>query len=198
MPRILSKFHFVIYPGNRCLEPNCGLINPSSQWRSSVKDETDFFAVWKSYQCDLLEFTTSQLQQCVTDRKIIKFEHVGTSIAQYVSEFVNHRLSGVELYNDVNDPDGLTIKYDTLALLHKAHSPSGLFESQLPSILKDVPKSEEHYWIAGMYLSSEREVHAHVNRMDEFNRNIRPIIEPMGYKTINVFDLTAGTFFLYV
>ena len=142
--------------GGTCIEMNCQFIDKTSQWLSSVHNEREFNAVWRPYACDYQEFTTKQLQECVTKRKIVAFQKKGASIAAYIDEFVVHRLDNVTLYPDKEDPDALTVVFDTLSLLHQ-NGPDGMLE-EFVSTLPAAPANEDHYWITGFFLSSEREV----------------------------------------
>ena len=143
---------------------NCRFIDKTSQWLSSVHNEPEFNAVWRPYACDYQEFTTEQLQQCVTKRKIVAFQKNGASVADYVDEFVSHRLDKVTMYPDTQDPDALTIVFDTLSLLH-SNGPDGMLEETV-SKLPAAPANEEHYWLTGFFLSSEREVVRAIPRRD--------------------------------
>jgi hypothetical protein len=184
---------------SQCSEPNCALIADAatSLWHSSVQTEIDFFATYQPYACDYMEYTTAQLQECVTTRHITNIQSRGMSVSHYLHDFIAHRLEHVTMYNDTttgsaaadnntsshghdghhhdhdDDDMGLTIVFDTLALLHEAIFPDGAvaekFNVTIPSVSSAVVnnvvnnnsstvKKEEHYWVTGFYLSSEREV----------------------------------------
>jgi hypothetical protein len=97
-----------------------------------------------------------QLQECVTKLKIISFERRGKSVSEYMDEFVKYRLANLHMYPYKNDPEALTVVFDTLALLH-IRGPDGLLE-EIMTQLPVAPANEEHYWITGFFLPSEREV----------------------------------------
>jgi hypothetical protein len=137
-----------------------------------------------------VEFTTSQLQECITKRNIVGFEKKGASIAEYLNEFVQHRLDNITFYSNKTDPDALTIVFDTLSLMHM-NGPDGELEQRV-NLLPTAPKNEEHYWFTGYFLSSEREVHTHVARIDQHNHKLPSLLEPKNYKMISAFDLTAA------
>jgi hypothetical protein len=141
--------------GDDCIEMNCRLIK-GKPWISHLHKETEFFGVWRPYDCNYMQFTTRQLQECVTKRKIVAFKKEGASVAEFVSEFVTHRLENVTMFQNQSDPDAITIVYDTLSLLHKNGPDSMIHE--VVQTLTEAPSNEEHYWISGFFLSSEREV----------------------------------------
>ena len=177
--------------GTRCIEMNCRLIDKSSVWSSSVHQEKELAARWQPYPCRYQEFTTHQLQECVTKRKIVRFQKKGTSVAEFLEQFVQHRLNNITMYPDAGDADAITVVYDTLSLLHKANEPEGKLEQEM-SNLPAAPPNEEHYWITGFFLSSEREVHTHVSRMEQYNHILAEIMGAKNYKMINAFDMTAA------
>jgi len=47
----------------------------------------------------------------------------------------------------------------------------------------------QFYILSGFYLSSEREVHTHVDSMVRFNYMMQEVLVPKGYRIINLFDL---------
>lgn len=143
--------------GTNCIEMNCRLIEKFSEWHSHLHSETTFAGVWRPYDCNYLEFTTAQLQKCVTRKKIVEFKTLGASVAEFIGEVVKHRLDTVEMFQaDTEDESTLTVVFDTLALLHR-NGPDGSLED-LVSDLAVAPANEEHYWVSGYFLSSEREV----------------------------------------
>jgi hypothetical protein len=144
--------------GSKCIEMNCDNIDKASQWNSSLHKEQQFMGVWRPYACLYHEFTTEQLQECVTKRKIVRFKKKGASIATFMDQFVQKRLTNVTLYDDSNatDPEARTVVFDTLSLLHK-NGPDGSMEEAVMK-LPVAPENEEHYFITGFFLSSEREV----------------------------------------
>jgi len=176
--------------GGQCMEMNCQLIEQNSLWKSSLHKETDFVGSWHPYSCRYEEFSTKQLQECVTKRKIVSFQHKGTSVAEFMNNFVQYRLMNVTMYPNKADPEATSIVFDTLGLLHQ-NGPDGSFEQALATSAV-APDNEEHYWISALFLSSEREVHTHVKRMERYNNVLPKIIEQKNYKMINVFDLTAA------
>ena len=176
--------------GRQCVEMNCKLIEPESLWISSLHKEEDFAGSWLPYTCRYLELSTQQLQQCVTKRKIASFAFKGTSVAEFMNNFVQYRLLNVTLYPNRWDREAIDVVFDTLGLLHK-NGPDGSFERELAKIAV-APDREEHYWISPFFLSSEREVHTHVKRMERYNFVLPTILQEKRYRTINAFDLTAA------
>lgn len=176
--------------GVSCTEMNCRFLNQTSIWKSSLHQETRFNGVWRPYSCRYLEFTDEELQNCMSERKIATIRSEGFSVAEYIQEFVDHRLRNITLYNDTRDPTAMNVVYDTLSLLHH-NGPDGHMPEAVAK-KSNVSYNEEHYWVTGFFLSSEREVHTHVSRMDRYNRLLSQLIEPKGLKMINAFDMTAA------
>lgn len=179
--------------GNQCMEMNCKLIRKDTLWKSSLHAETDFAGSWQPYSCRYQEFSTKQLQECATRRKIVSFQYKGMSIAEFMNDFVQYRLRNVTLYPDRNDPEATTVVFDSLELLRRAKEPDGLLEQELMTDLAvAAPDREEHYWISGFFLSSERDAHAHVRRMERFHRTLPPLLASKNYRTLNAFDPSAA------
>ena len=176
--------------GAKCVEMNCRLIQKESIWLSSLHNEQHFAGSWQPYSCRYLEFSTRQLQECVTKRKIASFTHKGTSVADFMNNFVQYRLMNVTLYPEKSDPEAIDVVFDTLGLLHK-NGPDGSFEQELAEV-PIAPQTEEHYWVSPFFLSSEREVHTHLKRMERYNDVLPAIVMQKRYRTINAFDLTAA------
>lgn len=175
--------------GHSCVEMNCRFIEKEAKWISPLHEEKRWFGVWRPYDCYYLEFTDSQLQQCVSDRKITLMKTEGASIALYIRNYLELRLKNITMH-DASDPDGIKVTIDTLKLLHLNGA-----VSMLENRIKQMPvvgKNEEYYWVTGSFLTSERETHVHVSRMNLFNQHVPMILEPKGYKMINTFDMSAG------
>jgi hypothetical protein len=175
--------------GKKCIEMNCRLVAKKSNWISPLHEEKDWFGVWRPYDCDYLEFTDAQLQQCVSKRKISLMKTEGASIAAYMRDYLELRLKNITMY-DASDPDAINVTIDTLKLLH-LNGPVSTLESRLNK-MPVVGKNEEYYWVTGFFLTSERETHVQVSRMDLFNHHVPKIMDPKGYKMINAFDMSAG------
>lgn len=65
----------------KCVEMNCRFIPQESLWQSNVGQEHNFYGVYRNYDCNMLEFTSEQLQQCITKRKLRNWEVKGASIS---------------------------------------------------------------------------------------------------------------------
>jgi hypothetical protein len=171
--------------GRNCAEMNCRFISPESKWRSPHHEEKKFFGYWKNYDCDYMEFTNEQLQQCVDTKKIGEFKTAGASISLYLNQYLMQRMDGIKLYNGTN---AITITLDTLSLLHA-------FGPGFPKKMKARPmvgKLEEHYWVTGFYLSSEREPGDRGPIMQRDSRIAYDILQPKGYKMLDLYDLSAA------
>ena len=71
--------------GNDCIEMNCALITKyNSTWVSSLHEEQEWFGYWQHDDCDYLEYTDTQLQQCVTERKISAIKHDGRTAWMHI------------------------------------------------------------------------------------------------------------------
>jgi hypothetical protein len=175
--------------GHDCVEMNCRFIEREAKWISPLHEEKRWFGVWRPYDCDYLEFTDSQLQQCVSNRKIKKMKTEGASIARYIREYLELRLKNITMH-DASDPEAIEVTIDTLKLLHLNGAVS-MLENRLNK-MPIVGKNEEYYWVTGFFLTSERETHVHVPRMDLFNHHVPAILDPKGYKMINTYDMSAG------
>jgi hypothetical protein len=160
----------------------------SRRWISSVHLEKKWIGVWRNYDCSYVEFTTRQLQECITKRKISSITSRGRSIAEFINEYVQQRLQNVSLYTNAG---GIQVTYDTMSLLHFFGEPIEVLEERMRA-LPQVGANQEHYWVSGFYLSSEREVRSHVDRMTLANEMIQNVLTPKGYKTINAFELSAA------
>ena len=182
--------------GNKCIEMNCGLIEPWSRWKSSLHREEKWYGQWvHKSNCMYSQFTNDQLQQCIDRRKLYGFEIDGRSIAEIMRVYLGQRLQNITTYDNEKYGDGTKVSMTTLALLHICQYPDDV--NPLEEKLKDMPdisssKSEEIYWVSGYFLSSEREVWCTSHRMKEFNLQADKILRPMGYKMINAFDLSAA------
>jgi hypothetical protein len=171
--------------GRRCVEMNCRFINQESKWRSSLHEETKFFGYWKNYDCDYMEYTNDQLQQCMDTKKIGKFKTEGRSISEFLNEYLIQRLENIIMYKG---SDAITVTLDTLALLHAAGP-------DLAEILKarpNVGELEEIFWVTGFYLSSEREPNTLGPSMEHYSRIAYDILQSKGYKMLQVYDLSAA------
>jgi hypothetical protein len=142
--------------GHRCVEMNCRLIEKESKWISPLHEEKNWFGVWRPYDCDYLEFTDTELQQCVSKRKIKLMKTQGASIAAYIRQYLELRLKNITLH-DSSDPDAIKVTIDTLKLLNLNGAVS-MLENKLNK-MPVVGKNEEYYWVTGFFLTSERETH---------------------------------------
>jgi hypothetical protein len=175
--------------GHKCIEINCRFINPESKWFSSVRKEKEWMGVWRDYDCSYVEFTQNQLQECITKRKISAINRKGRSIAEFIHEYTLQRLQNVTMHN-ATDPEAITVTVDTMELLHNLCTPLEDYEAKL----KDLPQvgpNEEHYWVSGFYLSSEREARGHVGRIPMNNEVAHAAAKRAGYKSISAFELSS-------
>jgi hypothetical protein len=186
-----DDFHNI---GFRCVEMNCALITHESKWRSEVHEEKEFYAVWKPYGCDYVEFTDEQLQTCITNKRIAKIETKGASIAGFLGQYLGVRLKNITMYNNSQSDanDGRSIILSTLSLLHKLEVPDDQIVDTLVKERITTSESQEVYWASGFFLSSERCDHCHISRMNVSNHVAHKTVEGFGYKIINAFDMSAA------
>lgn len=172
--------------GHKCVEMNCRLIHPSSKWTSDLRTR-QWMGVWRNRQCDLLEFTDTQLQTCIDKLRIAKFQTSGRSISEYINQYLQQRIKGLHLYNDTNT--GAVVELSTLALLHK----SNMGNDELRATLAKLPLSTDKYTVyvvSPMFLASERETLAIHENMVRVDTIAREVLEPMGYKFFSVTNAT--------
>lgn len=146
--------------GNEVLEwGHYKYLSRESRWISSVHQETKFMGAYHLDQCDYLEFTNKQLQQCINDRKIGKIEMKGDSIAKFANDTLNFRLQDITMWDDA-DPDSMTVRFNTLKLAHFTWVENRKLVRFLNSNFKNITKDKriEHYWMNGYFSSSEREL----------------------------------------
>jgi hypothetical protein len=164
------------------------------KWISPLHKEQEWFGMWRQYDCDYLKFTHSQLQQCIhKGKRISSITTAGTSISEYLDEYLGVHLSHIIPYRNTPDPDAVSVVLDTLKLFH-LNGPDGSLEAKLEKLLI-VGKHEEHFVVNSVFLSSERKSHTHVARMIKYNTIVVPkIMEPKGYKMINTFEDMSAAF----
>mmetsp|Transcript_12628 Transcript_12628/g.30585 ORF Transcript_12628/g.30585 Transcript_12628/m.30585 type:complete len:963 (+) Transcript_12628:201-3089(+) len=194
--------------GNYCGEWNCRFLNPDAKWTSALHNETNWFGVWKQYACEYLDFSDEELQSCITDRKIKSIRTEGNSIAKFMNEYLSARMEHIALYGINNEKsnttntssdeavdEGIDVVLDTLTMAALSMNPEQNYLG-LNKKMEKMPKvnlsSEEHYWVTGFFLSSEREPHIQARRMEQLNRLAEIGLEQKGYKMINSFDMSAA------
>lgn len=122
----------------------CALIPKSSRWLSNLHNETNWYGIWRNNDCDYLEFTDAQLQQCITERGISTIKTSGMSIAKFLNEFLQQRLKGINMTES-----GTTVILSTLGLSHKAGTPNADVREEIASKIPPTGPSEEMYYMSG-------------------------------------------------
>ena len=172
--------------GQQCLEMNCRLIPPHSIWKSQLHNETHVYVVWKPYACDYIELTDAELQTCVDTQQLGAIERHGASVSEFLNEYLQQRLHNIRMVDG-----GRTITLSTLALLHKIGVPdSDFLDHEDFSILNNTEQKDDVFWVSGYFLSSERAVHGHVDRMEWSNRKVAERFPDS--QMLNAFDLSAA------
>lgn len=176
----------------KCIEPNCALIRPSSQWKSWLHEEKRWSGHWKhDSDCFYSQFTDMELQQCIDRQKLYGFEIEGLSIAEMIRGYMNQRLEKLTLYNNAELGDGTKVTISTFKLLHYSPQPKLVLKEAFQKA-RNVTEKEEFFWVNGYFLSSERELLCFNSRMKEFSLLGEKILGPKGYKMINAYDMTAA------
>lgn len=174
--------------GQKCMEMNCRLIPPHSIWRSAVHNTTAEYVVWKPYECDYIELTDNELQTCIDAKGIGKIKRNGASVSEFLEQYLLQRLQNIRMVEN----GGKTITLSTLALLHHVGTRDDAFlnEKDLKILLEEDEENGTVFWVSGYFLSSERTVHAHVDRMDWVNRQVMQRFPES--RMLNSFDLSAA------
>jgi hypothetical protein len=148
--------------------------------------------VWRQTSCDYYEYTNQLLQQCIDQRKITEFQVTGRSIAEYINQYLQMRLQGLELYDKEDKKQGIKITLSTLSLLHLSLSTNEELRQHFSEMDDIDPTREEFYWMSGYYLSSERDTYAITDRMVQVTQLAAEVLTPKGYKMLNALDLSAA------
>ena len=185
--------------GKRCLE-YCAHQDAHHPWQSSLKKETQHYSIWKNYQCDYLQFTDADLQQCVTSKRIGSYDVQGASIAEFVRQYVKLRFAPIELYSppaeaadavsNTTRPVKLVISTFKIphVLWHKNMSQWREVLEATPAVAED----EEAYFLTGYYYSSEREPWVTVDLAESLAEMMQEILIPKGWRMLNGFDISAA------
>lgn len=176
--------------GQLCVEMNCAFIDTSRYWNSRARVK-DWYGVWREKDCDYLEFTDKQLQQCMTAKKITKIKVEGKSIAENLRVFVDQRLTPLNLYTNLTDREAAEITVTTLSLLHHTMESDRTVRRDFRS-LPNATKRRQFYYMSGYFTSSEREPYTHMERMKSLNFLADEVLIPKGYKPLNAFDPSAA------
>ena len=181
--------------GTRCFVDGCGT-NRAHIWKSNLQKEQKWFGKWKNYECEYAEFTNDQLQKCIDKRKIIDIRTHGTSVAGYINEYLQQRLSHVELYNHrknhVKREHTINVTLDTFHSPHLMwHNSSKEWREEFQSYKKP-KKWEEHYYIENMYFVSEREPFCTAPRATVINKDMEEILVPKGYKKLGAYTMSSA------
>jgi hypothetical protein len=180
--------------GKRCIE-FCAHNKVHHPWFSRIHEQKQWFGVFKKYECDYVEFTDAELQQCVDRKKISSVKLEGASISAFYNNYVQQRLANIRFYNASASPDPsqhLEVVLSTLAFPHLLwHMTTKGWEKTLDET-PAVKPNEEKYFLSGFYYSSEREPHVQVEHAEQLTRMAYDKLTPKGWKMINAFDLTAA------
>jgi hypothetical protein len=198
-PHCWHRDNFAII-GNTCLEMNCQFIPKTSLWRSTVHEETDWFGVWRPYRCDYLEFTKDQLQSCITENRISLMDVYGQSIAAFLKQYLHQRLDGIVMYRPTAEQAGASIVLTTLGALHWAGGSdddlASAAQKEMETLRQKYGNEAMVYLVPGFFLSSERAMQRHVDRMQLVNTLVlEPLLSnetTMTVTLLEAFDLSAA------
>merc|ERR1712029_1093487 len=112
----------------------------------------------------------------------------GASISNMLTGYLNQKLKGIEMTGD------RSIFLDTLKMPHLLwHNNVEKHRQKLEDEFPDVSAAaDEHYWLTGFYITSEREPHTQVDRSLQYSKIAWDVLAPRGYRMINAFDVTAA------
>jgi hypothetical protein len=176
--------------GLTCAEPNCFIIDKSRYWNSRARVPR-WMGVWREFSCDYMEFTDSQLQECINRRKITALHVKGVSVAENLNVMVQQRLDPMTMYANATDPEAMEVTVTTLGLLHKTMMSNSMVRNELRR-MTNATSRKPVYVYGGYYTTSEREPYTHVERMIDLNRIVEEELIPKGYTVLNMFALSAA------
>jgi len=179
----------------RCLEGDCPNLKKASQWRDSnviqKVENSKYWGSWVPYEkCRYHLFTASELQNCITKKKINKIVCDGRSISRFLNVYVKQRADGINFYQG---SDGADVLISTLRLPHRIWNDS--YEVIKKRLKNMIPASSKHlkYFLSGMYISSERESHVLDDRAAHVTDTLSsPILKAKGWKEVNWHDISAA------
>jgi len=181
--------------GTRCFVDGCGT-NKKMVWKSSIVKDHEWYGMWKNYACDYVELTNAELQQCFDNRKIVSMQTHGTSVAGYINEYLQQRLSHVKFFDaeatDTPKEHTLNVTLDTFSSPHLMwHNSSEEWKREFEEQPSPLPW-EEHYYAETMYFVSEREPFCTAPRAQVINRDMEEILIPKGFKKLNAFEMSSA------
>ena len=174
-----------------CFEQNCRFIPPESLWYSSLQEERNWFGIWKYYDCDLVEFTDTDLQECIHKRNIAPFEVRGTSIAKNLRQYTNQRSRNLTFF-DPTKSGARKVIIDTVSSPHLVWKHDHQEWMATLDAMMPVTNDTDYYIINPFYWSSEREPHVHAASADKLAQWMETILRPKGYKVIDALELTKA------
>ena len=174
--------------GKLCIEIGCKFILEESQWFSSVHNETQFYGYWQRDDCDYLEFTTQELQECITERKISSIEVLGNSIAHFFNRYVEQRTRDIVFYSV--DDESIEVYANTLSLLHiSTNSKEDLVEYFQEA---DEDPRHENYFLGTFYQSSERDTYSFTDYQAFVHNVAEPILLEKNWTILDGYGPSAA------
>lgn len=175
--------------GHRCIEPNCQFIRSETKYVSPMRTNK-WMGVFRDRKCDYYEYTDQQLQRCFTFRKIQKVELQGKSIAEFIFEYIQQRMSNITMYSG---EDGVTLISSTLTLLHKSTLSKEELRVELNALpLANATDSELTFVPSPFFLSSERDTLAIQENMKIIFDEAKKSLLAKGYPFFNVMEASAA------
>jgi hypothetical protein len=174
--------------GDRCIESECRFIDKSSWYISPFKNRT-WYGVWRQDSCEYLEFTNDELQGCITDRRIASIDVKGASIAQFLNQYLQQRLENLQFFNGSG---ARFVELETLGLVHYCADSDYDLRRRFTNMKNAKPNTTDRYVVTAPFVSSEREIYVHADRVAKMNRIVQDILSTKGYKFLDFFDLSAA------
>ena len=187
-PKCWYKDDLTLY-GTFCSERGCA-IWLSNTWYSWLHKERFFFGTWEQYSCQYKEWTTSQLQECITKKNISSITTAGASISLIVSDYLRIRTRGLHFPNSTENT--IEISIDTISFPHLLwHMSTEELISHLSALPVATPLKQK-YWLTSFYISSEREQFVHNGRARVYTEVAEPILKAKGWIELNMYDVGAA------
>ena len=178
--------------GLRCFEMNCNLMDKSSRWISPLHNDSHWYGTWQHDNCDYVEFTDRDLQQCINERKIRRFGGSGASLYFFLRQYYFPRWRNLTMY-DGSEP-GIRVYFHSLRFPHLKGMTRDHFVQKLHSY-NNTNEDEEHYWFNSVFMTSEREIGCRGNLQIKLTALAREVLEPKGWKMVNMLDLSKAFMF---
>jgi hypothetical protein len=186
--------------GARCLESGCALFQ-ESVWHSALhqtKGPGSFKGVWEPYGCKLPLYTDKMLGKCMGDFNLDFSGHGhkyldGASIAEFFNVYFEQRLD--QFAKNVYRKPKQLVHISTFAMVHKLWDGSEQMWLDFIDGLPDTSDGTVRIYIAGPFITSEREAHVSPGRFKRFFDIARPRLAKKGWIELDWVKLSMGQSF---